>query len=100
MNPTSVTLVVAVALMSPLTTAAPAPAAELEAVLLGPRPFYLVDDMDESELRATLRRCADGPFERTDFSIGHRGAPLQFPEHTEESYGRPRAWAPASSSAT
>jgi glycerophosphoryl diester phosphodiesterase len=86
MNPTSVTLVVAVALMSPLTTAAPAPAAELEAVLLGPRPLYLVDDMDESELRATLRRCAAGPFERTDFSIGHRGAPLQFPEHTEESY--------------
>ena len=86
MNPTSMTLVVAVALMSPLTTAAPAPAAELEAVLLGPRPLYLVDDMDESELRATLRRCAAGPFERTDFSIGHRGAPLQFPEHTEESY--------------
>jgi glycerophosphoryl diester phosphodiesterase len=86
MNPTSVTLVVAVALMSPLTTAAPAPAAQLEAVLLGPRPLYLVDDMDESELRATLRRCAAGPFERTDFSIGHRGAPLQFPEHTEESY--------------
>jgi glycerophosphoryl diester phosphodiesterase len=86
MNPTSVTLVVAVALMSPLTTAAPAPAVELEAVLLGPRPLYLVDDMDESELRATLRRCAAGPFERTDFSIGHRGAPLQFPEHTEESY--------------
>jgi glycerophosphoryl diester phosphodiesterase len=54
--------------------------------LLGPRPLYLVDDMDESELKAMLRRCAAGPFERTDFSIGHRGAPLQFPEHTEESY--------------
>jgi glycerophosphoryl diester phosphodiesterase len=77
---------VAVALTWRLTTAPPAPAEEVEAVLLGPRPLYLVDDMDESELRATLRRCAGGPFERTDFSIGHRGAPLQFPEHTEESY--------------
>ena len=24
--------------------------------------------------------------EKSDFSIGHRGAPLQFPEHTRESY--------------
>ena len=55
-------------------------------VQLGPRPFYLVDRMDKSELQATLRQCADGPFSRTAFSIGHRGAPLQFPEHTQESY--------------
>jgi glycerophosphoryl diester phosphodiesterase len=75
-----------VALTWPLTTAGPALAEELEAALLGPRPLYLVDGMDESELRATLRRCAGGSFERTDFSIGYRGAPLQFPEHTEESY--------------
>ena len=27
-----------------------------------------------------------GPFRESDFSIGHRGAPLQFPEHTKESY--------------
>jgi glycerophosphoryl diester phosphodiesterase len=85
LNPTILALVAA-ALTWPLTAAAPAPAEEVEAVLLGPRPLYLVDDMDESELRATLRRCAAGPFARTDFSIGHRGAPLQFPEHTEESY--------------
>jgi glycerophosphoryl diester phosphodiesterase len=56
------------------------------AVQLGPRPFYLVGDMDESELKAALERCAAGPFARTAFSIGHRGAPLQFPEHTRESY--------------
>jgi glycerophosphoryl diester phosphodiesterase len=85
LNPTILALVAA-ALTWPLTAAAPAPAEEVEAVLLGPRPLSLVDDMDESELRATLRRCAAGPFARTDFSIGHRGAPLQFPEHTEESY--------------
>jgi glycerophosphoryl diester phosphodiesterase len=55
-------------------------------VTLGPRPYYLIEAMAKSELQAKLRACADGPFERTAFSIGHRGAPLQFPEHTKESY--------------
>lgn len=55
-------------------------------VQLGPRPFYLVSDMDESSLKQKLQSCAKGPFKKTNFSIGHRGAPLQFPEHTKESY--------------
>lgn len=55
-------------------------------VQLGPRPFYLVSDMDESSLKKKLQSCAKGPFKKTNFSIGHRGAPLQFPEHTKESY--------------
>ena len=55
-------------------------------VQLGPRPYYLVEDMDESKLKAKLQKCTKGPFKRTDFSIGHRGAALQFPEHTQESY--------------
>lgn len=55
-------------------------------VQLGPRPFYLVEDMEESDLKRELEQCANGPFFKTDFSIGHRGAPLQFPEHTKESY--------------
>jgi glycerophosphoryl diester phosphodiesterase len=55
-------------------------------VQLGPRPYYLVEDMDESELKSELQQCSEGPFKRTDFSIGHRGAALQFPEHTKESY--------------
>lgn len=53
---------------------------------IGPRPFYLIDDMEDSPLKEELQSCAAGPFERTDFSIGHRGACLQFPEHTKESY--------------
>ncbi|WP_341501449.1 glycerophosphodiester phosphodiesterase family protein [Gallaecimonas sp. GXIMD4217] len=53
---------------------------------VGPRPFYLVADMDEGPLKDKLAQCANGPFYRTDFSIGHRGAALQFPEHTKESY--------------
>jgi glycerophosphoryl diester phosphodiesterase len=53
---------------------------------LGPRPFYLVDDMDQGDLKVALQQCAGGPFAPSDFSIGHRGAPLQFPEHTRQSY--------------
>ena len=55
-------------------------------VQLGPRPYYLVEDMDESKLKRELQKCSEGPFKKTDFSIGHRGAALQFPEHTRESY--------------
>lgn len=56
-------------------------------VQLGPRPFFLVDDMVESPLKRDLQRCAQrGEFTPRDFSIGHRGAPMQFPEHTVESY--------------
>lgn len=55
-------------------------------IQLGPRPFFLVNDMEEGALRNKLRHCGEGPFRKTDFSIGHRGAALQFPEHTKESY--------------
>ena len=57
-----------------------------EAIQLGPRPFYLVDKLSEGPLKEKLKSCATGPFKRTTFSIGHRGAAMQFPEHTEESY--------------
>ncbi len=55
-------------------------------IQLGPRPFYLVEDMDNSPLKRKLQSCENGPFKKTKFSIAHRGAPLQFPEHTKESY--------------
>lgn len=56
-------------------------------VQLGPRPFYLVDQMDDTPLKQKLEQCKNGPFYQTTFSIGHRGgAPLQFPEHTKESH--------------
>ncbi len=55
-------------------------------VQLGPRPFFLVEDMQDSKLKRKLQQCANGPFHKSDFSIGHRGAALQFPEHTQESY--------------
>ena len=52
---------------------------------IGPRPFYLVDKMKDGPLKQQLSQCT-GPFRKTDFSIGHRGAALEFPEHTKESY--------------
>ena len=56
-------------------------------VQLGPRPFFLVNDMADSPLKQRLQHCAKrDSFQRTEFSIGHRGAALQFPEHTKESY--------------
>ena len=55
-------------------------------VQLGPRPYFLVDDMSPGPLKNKLQSCSEGPFRKSDFSIGHRGAPLQFPEHTKESY--------------
>ncbi|MPY87588.1 MAG: glycerophosphodiester phosphodiesterase [Luteitalea sp.] len=55
-------------------------------VQLGPRPFFLVNDMEDSWLKRRLQGCSAGRFEKTDFSIGHRGAALQFPEHARESY--------------
>jgi glycerophosphoryl diester phosphodiesterase len=57
-------------------------------IQLGPRPFFLVNDMTDSPLKQKLQQCAAKrkSYARTDFSIGHRGAALQFPEHTKESY--------------
>jgi len=52
---------------------------------IGPRPFYLVDKMKDGPLKEKLSQCT-GPFHKSDFSIGHRGAALEFPEHSRESY--------------
>ncbi|HYQ93659.1 MAG TPA: glycerophosphodiester phosphodiesterase family protein [Burkholderiales bacterium] len=56
-------------------------------IQVGPRPFYLVDKMSPGPLKRKLEQCSEGPFKKTDFSIGHRGGgTLQFPEHTKESH--------------
>jgi hypothetical protein len=52
-------------------------------VRLGPRPGFLVADMADSALKTSLQKCLDDPameYKPHDFSIGHRGAPLLFPE--------------------
>ena len=55
-------------------------------VQVGVRPFYLVEGMDDSALKDRLKQCEAGPFYTSRFSISHRGAPLEFPEHSHESY--------------
>lgn len=55
-------------------------------VQLGPRPYFLVNNMDEGTLKSTLQACESKPVTSSTFSIGHRGASMQFPEHTRESY--------------
>ena len=57
-----------------------------QSIQLGERPFFLVEGMDPGPLKSRLLKCEKGPFRRTDFSIAHRGAPLQMPEHTKEAY--------------
>lgn len=70
-----------------LSAAVPPAAAQAPTAQLGPRPFYLVEDLSPGPLKAELQACAERPqFTRRLWSIGHRGAPLQFPEHTKESY--------------
>ncbi|WP_417684234.1 glycerophosphodiester phosphodiesterase family protein [Roseibium sp.] len=55
-------------------------------VSLGPRPPYLVDGMEDGPLKEKLTACIGTPARHSDFSIGHRGAALQFPEHSAEGY--------------
>jgi glycerophosphoryl diester phosphodiesterase len=77
-----------VAVMIALSTVGlPAHAAQ-STVQLGPRPFYLVGRLEEGELKGKLEACVADieRYQPHDFSIGHRGAALQFPEHTKESY--------------
>lgn len=55
-------------------------------VELGPRPEYLINDLDEGPLKDKLASCLSRESTTRKFSIGHRGgAALQFPEETVES---------------
>tara|TARA_R110002049_G_scaffold10127_1_gene50189 strand:+ start:153508 stop:154719 length:1212 start_codon:yes stop_codon:yes gene_type:complete len=51
----------------------------------GPRPAYLVDKLPAGDLKDKLSACMGQEASQTPFSIGHRGAPLLFPEHTVQS---------------
>ena len=61
---------------------------KMPSVQLGPRPFFLVNDMPEGKLKHELNACAKKTerYHVSEFSIAHRGAPLQFPEHSREAY--------------
>lgn len=55
-------------------------------IQVGQRPYFLVNDMADGPLKTKLQSCGNGPFKKTNLSIGHRGAAMMFPEHTKESY--------------
>ncbi|WP_432464618.1 glycerophosphodiester phosphodiesterase family protein [Agarivorans sp. QJM3NY_33] len=57
-------------------------------VQLGPRPGYLVNQLAAGTLKDTLSACLESKssYQSSYLSIGHRGAPLMFPEHTREGY--------------
>ncbi|WP_299772421.1 glycerophosphodiester phosphodiesterase family protein [uncultured Tateyamaria sp.] len=68
-----------------LTTTPATIMAETVAIDYGPRPAYLIDKLPEGDLKAKLQSCQGQTPAKSDFSIGHRGAPMMFPEHTVES---------------
>jgi len=75
----------AFALALPCALVATAALADMTDVIeVGVRPLYLVDRMEDSPLKDKLAACAGQPVHRTAFSIGHRGAQMQFPEHSAE----------------
>ncbi|MEM9348757.1 MAG: glycerophosphodiester phosphodiesterase family protein [Pseudomonadota bacterium] len=65
--------------------ATPGFAQSVDRVEYGPRPYYLIDRMAGGPLKEQLMSCSGQEASVSDFSIGHRGAPMQFPEHTVES---------------
>jgi glycerophosphoryl diester phosphodiesterase len=61
-------------------------AVDIVALRPDPRPVALVAGLEDGPLKRQLAACTDDPVRRTSFSLGHRGAPLHYPEHTRESY--------------
>jgi glycerophosphoryl diester phosphodiesterase len=55
-------------------------------VQVGVRPSYLIDRLPAGKLKSRLQACEGLVQRKNHFSIGHRGAAMQFPEHTRESY--------------
>lgn len=55
-------------------------------VQLGPRPYFLIDNIDPGPLKDKLLSCSELEMKPTQFSIGHRGGgTLLMPEETHES---------------
>ncbi|CEJ88399.1 hypothetical protein VHEMI04711 [[Torrubiella] hemipterigena] len=55
-------------------------------IQLGPRPYYLVDNLEKGALKSKLNSCKENEMKVSPWVIAHRGgACLQFPEHSLES---------------
>ncbi|MEM6384746.1 MAG: glycerophosphodiester phosphodiesterase family protein [Pseudomonadota bacterium] len=79
------TLATSALFLSIATSAAAESHGETVRVEYGARPDFLISQMDSSPLKDKLMACSSNAAQRSNFSIGHRGAPLLFPEHTVES---------------
>ena len=71
-------------------------------VSIGPRPYFLINEMDDDDddgdnsnsgfkrpgLKRQLEKCTHTlkTLQPSTFVLGHRGAALQFPEHTDRSH--------------
>ncbi|KAG0054372.1 hypothetical protein BGZ83_011381 [Gryganskiella cystojenkinii] len=58
----------------------------IKQVQLGPRPYYLVDNLEDGPLKKKLASCMDKDIKTSSWSIAHRGGSLQFPEHSREAH--------------
>lgn len=74
------------ALVGLMLAASPALADTAGFLSYGVRPAYLIDQMEAGPLKDKLASCLGQTPAVSAFSIGHRGAAMQFPEHTQESY--------------
>ncbi|KAF9165751.1 hypothetical protein DFQ26_009433 [Actinomortierella ambigua] len=86
-SPSVLTTLLAGLLAASQATAAPVASKGLKPikqVQLGPRPYYLVDDLEDGPLKKKLASCTDKKMKASSWSIAHRGASLQFPEHSRE----------------
>lgn len=50
------------------------------------RPSEIINLLQDSPIKEKLKACLGQPLNKTDFSIGHRGAARGYPEHTLASY--------------
>ena len=75
----------ALSILATLTATTAIAETQAPAITYGPRPAYLISQMDDGPLKDQLMACEGQTPAVSKFSIGHRGAPLMFPEHTVES---------------
>jgi len=54
-------------------------------VQVGSRPYFLIDSMENGGLKQKLTSCSEQTPRVSKFVMGHRGAPLKFPELTRQS---------------
>ncbi|KAK2055418.1 glycerophosphoryl diester phosphodiesterase [Colletotrichum caudatum] len=58
----------------------------ITSIQLGPRPYWLVNDMEDGPLKDKLQSCSEQPVKPSKWSIGHRGGgTMMIPEESVES---------------